>query len=101
MTTFGSILSKLIAERNLTLKKIADGTGIPRSNISEWIAGRSPQLSDDLVKLAEYLGVTLDFLVTGKNQEEKLIDEIIKDTAERFVQVHRGVYRITVEKKSR
>jgi len=99
MNMFATNLNKILKEKGLTKKALSDATGIPQSTISEWCGGRGPTLSEPVIKLAQYLGVTLEFLVTGKNIEEQLLNDIINENT--FTQIHRGVYRITVEKKTK
>ena len=98
---FAINLNKILRERGITKKALSDATGIAQSCISEWTNGRSPTLSESIIKLAQYLGVTLDYLVTGKDAEEQLLQDLIQtDNAESFIQIHKGTYRITVEKKT-
>jgi len=91
----------ILRERGLTKKALSEATGIPQSTLSEWCNGRTPTLSEPIIKLTQYLGVTLEFLVTGKNSDERLLQGLIQDDdAEAFIQVHKGTYRITVEKRT-
>ena len=94
-------LNKLLQDRGITKKALSEATGIPSSTISEWCSGRTPKLSEPVIKLTQYLGITLEYLVTGKNTEERLLQNLTQeDDAETFIQVHKGTYRITVEKKT-
>lgn len=61
---FSRNLKKVIFERSVSLKAISRATGIPTSTLSEWTAGRAPKISQALVKLCTYLGVSLDELMT-------------------------------------
>jgi len=60
---FSDNLKKAIAARGLKLTVISAATGIPTSTLSEWTAGREPKVSEALVKLCKYLGVSLDELI--------------------------------------
>ena len=62
---FSNLLSALLKERRLSLAEVNRATGIPISTLSEWCAGREPKLSGSVVKLANYLGVSLDDLAGG------------------------------------
>ncbi|HHV13246.1 MAG TPA: helix-turn-helix transcriptional regulator [Clostridiales bacterium] len=55
-------------ERKLTNYKVAMGTGITKSTFSDWKKGRSNPKTDKLMKIANYLGVSLEELV---NEEVK------------------------------
>ena len=101
MRTFAINLNMILRERGLTKKALSEATGIPQSTLSEWCNGRTPTLSESIIKLTQYLGVTLEYMVTGKNAEERLLQDLIQtDNAESFIQIHKGTYRITVEKKT-
>ena len=94
MSKFSDNLNKVLREKGITKKELSEATGIPQSTISEWCNGRGPTLSEPVIKLAQYLCVTIEFLVTGKNIEEQLLEGIINDDS--FTQIHRGIYRITI-----
>jgi len=71
-------IGKRIRERRQTLKateqEVADAIGVTRQHISAIEQGKAfPSLSS-LAKLAEELGVTIDYLVTGK---ESVITDVI------------------------
>lgn len=74
---FKDNLKDLIKAKNLRLSEISKATGIPKSTLSEWTAGREPKVSENLLKLAQFLEVTLEYLFTGKdtliniNKQEK------------------------------
>lgn len=86
--------------RGLTLKVVSQATGIPSSTLSEWTANRAPVLGPDVLKLARFFGVSIEYLVTGQEPEPDLVDEIFGDEGDGFVTLHKGVYRVKVEKYS-
>lgn len=43
-------------------------TGIPTATISNWKAGRYTPKQDKLKRIADYFGVSVDFLITGKEE---------------------------------
>lgn len=98
---FSENLNRLLKEKNLSLKWVSERTGIARTTLSEWSAGRKPTLCLELLKLAEVLGVTLEYLITGKNPEEDVAKRLLGEVAESFVEIHSGTYRIKVEKRVR
>jgi len=99
MSVFSRTLKDIIKKKRLTISQISKETGLPTSSLSEWLQGRQPTLSEPVLKLARYLGVSLEYLITGKNIEEQTIEDILKHTVEEYTQIHKGVYRITVEKQ--
>lgn len=50
--------------------RVAAATGIGKSTFSDWKAGRSIPKNDKLSKIANYFGVPLSYLLTGKMDEE-------------------------------
>ncbi len=54
-------------KRNQTRKAITSDLGISSSTMSSWAAGRGSIPNANIVaQIAEYLGVTTDWLITGK-----------------------------------
>jgi transcriptional regulator with XRE-family HTH domain len=63
MPSFAIRLKQLRDAKTLTQNDLAEATGIPRSTIASWEAGqRNPELGS-AQKLADYFGVTLDYLL--------------------------------------
>lgn len=67
------IFVQLLEKYNLTPYKVAKETGVSQSTLSDWKRGVSTPKQDKLQKLADYFGVTVDYLMTGKTEapEEK------------------------------
>ncbi len=51
---------------------VAKATGITKSTFSDWKSGRSTPKNDKLQKIADYFGVTVDYLMTGKKEDPKI-----------------------------
>jgi transcriptional regulator with XRE-family HTH domain len=56
-------LFDLMKNHKLTQDKLAEAIGVSQGNISEWKSGRSKPTFDALIKLADYFGVSIDYLV--------------------------------------
>jgi transcriptional regulator with XRE-family HTH domain len=54
---------KLRDERNLSDYAVAKNTGIPQSTFTDWKTGRSAPKMEKLIKIADFLGVSIDALV--------------------------------------
>ena len=63
-----SIYSKLRDDRKLRDADVAKATGITKSTFSDWKNGRSNPKQDKLQKIADYFGVTIDYLLTGEKK---------------------------------
>lgn len=65
------IFEQLLQKYNLTTYKVSKETGIAQSVFSSWKNGISTPKSDKMQKIADYFGVTLDYLMTGKDEPEE------------------------------
>ena len=50
---------------------VAKATGITKSTFSDWKSGRSQPKKEKLQKIAEFFGVTVDYLMTGNEDSKK------------------------------
>ena len=75
-------LDKILKKKNLTLNKLAKGTGIAQSQTTKWKKGFVPG-SEILIKVCKYLNVSADYLLdldTGApppiltDQEQELLE---------------------------
>ena len=62
------IYCRLRDERGLKDADVVRETGITKSTFSDWKSGRSKPKNDKLQKIADYFGVTVDYLMTGKEK---------------------------------
>lgn len=56
-------------KKGLTDAAIAHATGITKSTFSDWKSGRSTPKREKLIKIADVLGVSLDYLLTGEQDD--------------------------------
>ncbi|MBQ8482568.1 MAG: helix-turn-helix domain-containing protein [Ruminococcus sp.] len=68
---FSGVLKNLMQEHGLTLKKLADKVGMSKQTISSYCLGNSRPSYELLIKLADYFGVTCDYLLTGVEPQDK------------------------------
>lgn len=64
-----SVFDKLLDERGVTASEVAKATGLRPSMFTDWKKGRYTPKADKLQKVADYFGVTLRYLQTGKTEE--------------------------------
>lgn len=60
------ILKKTIAERATSSIAIRENTGISEALVSNYIHGKNIPSAYNLLLLADYLGVSTDYLLTGE-----------------------------------
>lgn len=66
MSTFNEIFSQLRKERGYTLQDIGDRVHVSPQAVKKWEEGTQPDF-ETVVQLAEFFGVSLDYLMTGKD----------------------------------
>ncbi|MBP3630566.1 MAG: helix-turn-helix domain-containing protein [Clostridia bacterium] len=69
----GDVISKLRKEKGWTQNELAEKLQVSDKAISKWESNKGDPSIEFLPMLAELFGVTLDYLMTGKEQEEKII----------------------------
>lgn len=69
------IYVQLRDERGVKDSDVARATGISKSTFSDWKNGRSSPKKEKLQKIAEYFGVSVDYLVTGEKSTYYLNDD--------------------------
>lgn len=85
------VLRQFMDKERHTLATISKATGVPKSTISEWLSNRSPNPSQ-AVKVANHLGVSLHFLLFGKDDAQEPIQKILKED------FFKGTFEITVKR---
>ena len=65
------IFEQLLQKYGVTAYKVAKDTGVTQTSLSNWKSGRSTPGTRTLQKIADYFGVTVDYLMTGKEEPEK------------------------------
>lgn len=65
------IFEKLLKEYGVTAYRVAKETGISTATLTQWKNGTSTPKQDKLQAIADYFGVTLDYLASGKETSEK------------------------------
>lgn len=78
-------------EHGDTLASISKATGVPKSTISEWLSNRSPN-AVQAVKVANHLGVSLHYLLFGKDDNQEPLQKIMKED------FFKGTFEITVKR---
>lgn len=63
------IFEELCELKGVTPYRVCKETGLTTATISNWKAGRYTPKQDKLQKIADYFGVTIEYLMTGKKDE--------------------------------
>lgn len=65
------IYCKLRDDRGLKDADVVKATGITKSTFSDWKSGRSKPKQDKLQKIADFLSVSVDYLMIGEEKESE------------------------------
>lgn len=84
-------LKKMLEEKKVSVMELARKTGVPKSNISAWLTGASPNL-EQLDRVAQFLGTNIDYLAFGRSREDMLANLMDQ------VDIHSGIYEIKIRK---
>jgi len=84
---------KLRDDRGCKDADVVRATGITKSTFSDWKNGRSEPKKAKLQKIADYFGVTVDYLMTGKEstgpqltrRDEREIEKILNQTRDQLL----------------
>lgn len=61
-----SVFVALMEQKGVTAYEVSKATGIHQSAFSKWKTGISKPNTEKMVKLAEYFGVPVEYLMTGE-----------------------------------
>lgn len=78
------IFAKLLKERGVTAYRVHKDTGISQTTLSDWKAGRITPKIDKLQAIADYFGVSLEYLRTGTEKKAPLTQRDERDIAKRL-----------------
>lgn len=65
------IFSQLLQKYGITPYKVSKETGVSQSTLSDWKRGVSTPKQDKLQKIADYFGVTIDYLMNGPQEPQQ------------------------------
>lgn len=82
------IFERLCRERGVTPYRVSEATGIRTSSLSGWKAGKFTPKQEKLKKIADYFGVSIEYLMTGEEPEEKEGYYINPNTADMAQQIY-------------
>ena len=63
------IFERLCKEKGVTAYRVCKETGLTTATISNWKAGRCTPKQEKMQKIADYFGVSLVYLMTGKDEK--------------------------------
>ena len=87
-----SIFAELAQKHGVTAYQISKATGISQQMFSSWKSGRTTPKQDSLKKIADYFGVTVDYLITGEEKEKTPpVGEVLTEGEQMLIDLFRKV----------
>lgn len=75
MSDIAKRIFELLEKRGIEQQSLADYLGIKKQNITEWKAGRTHSYKKYINKIAEFFGVSTDYLLNTENTSSPNSDE--------------------------
>lgn len=63
------IYRRLLDEKGLKNSDVSRGTGVSNMTLSDWKRGKTTPKTDTMQKIADFLGVSVDYIMTGKESQ--------------------------------
>lgn len=70
------VFEQLLQKHNITAYRVAKEAGVTQTALSNWKSGRSTPSAPTLQKIADYFGVSVDYLMTGKSEPKEMAPEL-------------------------
>lgn len=67
--TMWEIFVQLCRQRGVAPSRVATDLGMSKNTMTAWKTGRSSPKTDKLMKIAEYFGVSVEYLMKGCDSE--------------------------------
>lgn len=81
-----SVFEQLLQKYGVSTYKVSKETGIAQSVFSSWKNGISNPKQDKLQKIADYFGVSIEYLMTGKDDDEDHMPYYLNDETRAIAQ---------------
>ena len=66
---FAELFVQLLQSKKTTALELSKQIGVPKSIVYEWKNGKRQPSAENLMKLADYFGVSVSYLMTGKDYD--------------------------------
>lgn len=84
------IFERLLKEKGLKAADITRATGIKSPVFSEWKKGKSKPNTEKMIKISNHLGVSVEYLTTGKEKEGGETYYLNEETAKTAQQIFKN-----------
>ena len=94
---FAKTLNLLLEERNIGVREAARLAGVGASTLMSWKSGAQPEDYLAVKRLAEALGTTMSFILTGENDSASSLPSV-SETFEDGGSLFDGYAKITIQR---
>lgn len=74
--TLGTRIKECRLKAKLSQEKVAELVGVSRQAVTKWEADQSSPNTENLFRLAEIFGTTVDFLITSENDNRSVAEQV-------------------------
>ncbi len=88
-------LREVLVRKGMTASDLARLSKVPKTTISDWLAGSSPKNISQLKLIADVLNLSLDELVFGENsklRKKSIVEEFVEN------EIYAGKYEVVLRK---
>jgi len=86
------MLKKELQENGVKVTELSKATRVPLQTIHNWLAGQKPRDIDQVKRVADHLGITMDYLCFGE------IERTNRDLAEFRDEILAGVFEVVIRR---
>lgn len=90
---FHEALDNYMNSHRISNYKMSKDTGISDSLIGYWRSGKRSPTLENLIIISDYLGVTIDSLIRGNNNNSKKLDISLNEDEDELLETYRKLDR--------
>lgn len=88
------ILKKLIQERGITISYLSKASGVAQQTLHNWMTGTEPRSLIQVKKVADYFGVSLDYICFGIEEKKQLETDLQQYSND----IYAGVFEVVLRR---
>lgn len=74
----------MLKTHNVTRYQVSKATGVPQSSLSDWSKGKSKPKYENMKRIADYFGVSVDYLLGNEEKEKPTAVKAVSDEELKF-----------------
>lgn len=94
------VLFELMEKHGINRQQLADTTGVPYTTLQGWTESAEPKVQDNLIKIAKFFNVSLEYLCYGIGLDEDDYERLLDEKEKRIKELEMQNYFLEAEKKN-